>query len=113
MLIVAFAATAPAGAAQLDQPRFLIAATGSPGGTQYEYGQALAKLLTGLLSLQVVAQATQGPRKNIQLIEDGNAQLGFVTMGVALEAWNGSAAGDRRDDRAHRSGGPQAEACDA
>jgi TRAP transporter TAXI family solute receptor len=26
------------------------------------------------------------------MIEDGNAQLGFVTIGAALQAWNGSAA---------------------
>ena len=38
----------------------------------------------------MIARATEGPTKNIQLIEDGNVHLGFVTMGVALEAWNGS-----------------------
>jgi uncharacterized protein len=90
MLVVTFASTGPAATAQFDRPLFLIAATGSPGGTYYEYGQALAKLLSRVLNLQVIARATEGPTKNIQLIEDGNVHLGFVTMGVALEAWNGS-----------------------
>ena len=103
MLVVASASTAStalAGATPSDRPLFLIAATGSPGGTYYEYGQALAKLLSRILNLRVVAQATLGARRNIQLIEDGNAQLGFVPMGIALEAWNGS--GDWAHGRQYR-----------
>ena len=87
MLVVASALTALAGTAPSDRPLFMIAATGSPGSTYYEYGQALAKLLSRILNLRVVTQATLGARKNVQLIEDGNAQLGFVPMGIALEAW--------------------------
>jgi TRAP transporter TAXI family solute receptor len=33
---------------------------------------------------------TQGPAENIRLIESGEAQIGFVTMGVALQGWNGT-----------------------
>jgi uncharacterized protein len=90
MLVVVSASTALAGIAPSDRSLFRIAATGSPGGTYYEYGQALEKLLSRILNLRVVTQATLGARKNIQLIEDGSAQLGFVPMGIALEAWNGS-----------------------
>jgi TRAP transporter TAXI family solute receptor len=100
MLVVASASTALAGTAPSDRPWSLIAATGSPGGTYYEYGQALAKLLSRILNLRVVTQATLGARENIQLIEDGNAQLGFVPMGIALEAWNGS--GDWAHGRQYR-----------
>ena len=42
MLVVASALTALAGTAPSDRPLFMIAATGSPGSTYYEYGQALA-----------------------------------------------------------------------
>ena len=65
MLVVASASasTALAGTAPSDRPLFLIAATGSPGGTYYEYGQALAKLLSRILNLRVITQATLGARR--------------------------------------------------
>ena len=31
---------------------------------------------------------TDGPAQNIELLEAGEAKLGFVTVGVALQAWN-------------------------
>lgn len=55
MLVVASASTAStalAGATPSDRPLFLIGATGLPGGTYYEYGQALAKLLSRILNLR-------------------------------------------------------------
>jgi uncharacterized protein len=100
MVVTAFVSTAPAGAAQPNWPPLLIIATASPGGTYHAYGQGLAKLLTHVLALPVVEQTTEGPRENIQLIEAGDAQLGFVTMGVALQAWNGS--GDWTNGRQYR-----------
>jgi TRAP transporter TAXI family solute receptor len=90
MVVAMFASTAPAGADQPNWPPLVIIATASPGGTYHAYGQGLAKLLTRVLDLPVVEQTTEGPRENIQLIEAGDAQLGFVTMGVALQAWNGT-----------------------
>jgi hypothetical protein len=36
--------------------------------------------------------ATGGPAENIELLEKGEARLGFVTMGIALQAWNGTGA---------------------
>ena len=100
MVVATFASTAPAGAAQPNWPPLVIIATASPGGTYHAYGQGLAKLLTHALDLPVVDQTTEGPRENIQLIEAGDAQLGFVTMGVALQAWNGS--GDWTNGRQYR-----------
>jgi uncharacterized protein len=100
MAVSAFVWAAPASAAQPNWPPLLIIATASPGGTYHVYGRGLAKLLTDALDLPVVEQTTEGPRENIQLIEAGDAQLGFVTMGVASEAWNGS--GDWTNGRQHR-----------
>ena len=31
---------------------------------------------------------TEGPTQNIELLEAGEAKLGFVTVGIALQAWN-------------------------
>jgi TRAP transporter TAXI family solute receptor len=65
-------------------------ATASPGGVYYVYGQALADVLGKELGTEVTAQATQGPTRNIILIETGHTTLGLITMGIAWEAWNGT-----------------------
>jgi TRAP transporter TAXI family solute receptor len=41
--------------------------------------------------MPVAAQPTEGPAQNILLLEAAEVQLGFVTLGVALQGWNGSA----------------------
>jgi TRAP transporter TAXI family solute receptor len=69
-------------------PDHLLIGTASPGGTYYVYGEGLAKILTRALDLPVVRLATEGPTQNIELLEAGEAKLGFVTIGIALQAWN-------------------------
>ncbi|HQR53086.1 MAG TPA: TAXI family TRAP transporter solute-binding subunit [Burkholderiales bacterium] len=87
-VIALYPATAPA--AEPNWPPSLTVATASPGGTYHAYGEGLALLLTRSLDVPVAEQTTEGPRENIQLIEAGDAQIGFVTMGVALQGWNGT-----------------------
>jgi uncharacterized protein len=70
-------------------PETLTIGTGSPGGTYYDYGEGLARLLTRKLDLPVFARSTEGPTENIKLLEAGEIQLAFVTLGVAQQAWNG------------------------
>jgi uncharacterized protein len=77
-------------AAEPGWPQSIAIATASPGGTYYVYGQALADILGRELGMEVTAQATQGPTRNIILIETGHAALGLITMGVGWEAWNGT-----------------------
>ena len=91
MALAALAWTTPATAASPEWPPTLTILTASPGGTYHAYGAGLAKMLSRVLDMPVVEQTTEGPRENIQLIEAGQAQIGFVTMGVALQAWNGTA----------------------
>jgi len=71
-------------------PDHLTIGTASPGGTYYVYGEGLAKILTRALDLPVVMRATEGPAENIALLESGDAKIGFVTIGIALQAWNAS-----------------------
>ncbi len=71
-------------------PSSLTIVTASPGGTYHVYGEGLARMLMRVLGIPVAERTTQGPQENIELIESGQAQLGFVTMGVALQAWNGT-----------------------
>jgi uncharacterized protein len=89
-LIAAFAWWAPARSAEPNWPAALTLATASPGGTYHAYGAGLARMLTRVLGIPVATRATEGPNQNIMLIEAGEAQLGFVTMGVALQGWNGT-----------------------
>jgi uncharacterized protein len=90
--MLAFAALAtPVLSAEPNWPATLTIVTASPGGTYHVYGAALAKILTRALDLPVAERTTDGPNQNIQMIEAGDAQLGFVTVGTALQAWNGTA----------------------
>jgi TRAP transporter TAXI family solute receptor len=95
---------APARAGEPNWPDELAIGTGSPGGTYYVYGEGLAKLLTHSLGLPVASLVTEGPAENIELLQKGEARLGFVTVGIALQAWN--ATGDwsgKRPARAMRA----------
>src|SRR5262249_47651980 len=79
---------APSLADEPSWPDHLYIGTASPGGTYYVYGEGLARILTRVLELPVVRLATEGPGQNIELLEKGEARLGFVTTGIALQAWN-------------------------
>ncbi|ACA15777.1 TRAP transporter solute receptor, TAXI family [Methylobacterium sp. 4-46] len=76
-------------------PATLVIGTASPGGTYFTYGEGLAKILTRELGIPVSARATEGPVQNIALLEKGEIQLAFATLGVALQAWNGTGAGSQ------------------
>jgi uncharacterized protein len=90
--LAAFAAKAtPVLPADPNWPATLTIVTASPGGTYHVYGAALARILTRALGLPVTERTTEGPNQNIQMIETGEAQLGFVTLGAAFQAWNGVA----------------------
>jgi hypothetical protein len=82
-------------------PRAVTLATASPGGTYHAYGAGLARILTRELGVAVSLRETSGPSENIRLIEAGEAQIGFVTMGAALEGWSG--AGDWTGGRRFRA----------
>jgi uncharacterized protein len=80
----------PASAAEPHWPPSLTIGTASPGGTYYAYGEGLARVLTRALDIPVSARSTEGPGQNILLLEAGEIQVGFVTLGIALQGWNGS-----------------------
>ena len=85
---VTLAILSPTRAGEPNWPDDLTIGTASPGGTYYVYGEGLARILTRELGLPVVMRPTEGPAENIALMESGEARLGFVTVGVALHAWN-------------------------
>src|SRR5688500_12677314 len=91
MLLALFAVCQPASAVEPHWPSSLTIGPASPGGTYYAYGDGLARILARALALRVTARSTEGPGQNILLLEAGEIQIGFVTLGVALQGWNGSA----------------------
>jgi TRAP transporter TAXI family solute receptor len=88
--LLAFATSISVPAASPDWPKSLTLATASPGGVFYIYGEAVAKILTESLKIDVNPLPTQGSVHNIKLIESGGAQLGLLTMGIGLQGWNGT-----------------------
>lgn len=89
ILAAVFVLPKAARSAEAHWPETLTIGTGSPGGTYYDYGAGLARLLTRKLNLPVLMRPTEGPTENIKLLEAGQIQLAFVTLGVAQQAWNG------------------------
>jgi TRAP transporter TAXI family solute receptor len=90
-LLAAFLVSSMASSAREPHwPDSLVLGTASPGGTYYDYGDGLARILTRALGIPVLARPTEGPSQNILLLERGEIQLAFVTQGVALQAWNGT-----------------------
>lgn len=71
-------------------PKTLTLGTASVGGTYFVYGQVWASLVNEKLGTTISTQQTQGPNQNIILTDSRQVDLGMTTMGVALQAWNGS-----------------------
>lgn len=95
---------AAAASAQTPNPRWpnsLVIGTASQGGLYNTYGEALARILTRELRIPVTTRVTQGPSENITLLEAGEIQLAFVTLGTALQGWNG--AGEWAQGKQHRA----------
>ena len=72
-------------------PRALTMGTAAPGGTYALYGPAWGQLAQEATGVNISYRTTQGPNQNIVLVQRREVEMGMVTMGVALQAWNGTA----------------------
>ena len=63
--------------------------TGGTSGTYYAFGNVLAQYITNNSDVAVTAIAGNGSAANIDLLDIGDAQLGFVQNDVANYALNG------------------------
>jgi TRAP transporter TAXI family solute receptor len=70
-------------------PNSIVIGTGSQGGAYFVYGSGFGAMISEALGVNAGAEITGGPVQNVTLIETGDHQLGFVTMGPAYEAWIG------------------------
>ena len=71
-------------------PRALNMGTAAPGGTYALYGPAWGQLVQEATGVNISYRTTQGPNQNIILVQRREVEIGMVTMGVALQAWNGT-----------------------
>ena len=76
----------------LAQPATMTLGTASVGGTYVVYGGVIADLLADRAGIQVTPRQTQGPNQNVILVDEKKLELGMTTMGVALQAVQGSAS---------------------
>ncbi|MBO9464231.1 TAXI family TRAP transporter solute-binding subunit [Tropicibacter sp. R15_0] len=84
------ALAAPAMAQDRDGwPDSITIGTGSQGGTYFGYGSGFGAMITEALGINAGAEITGGPVQNVTLVETGEHQLGFVTLGPADEARKG------------------------
>ena len=79
----------PTGLAPKDGGTNLTFTTGGETGTYYGFGNVLANKVGDLTSTSVKAITSGGSAANIQALEDGDAQLGFVQSDVMVYAYKG------------------------
>ena len=91
---------APVEPSNYDDQRLLLG-TSSAGGTYYVLGGGWANIVSEALpKVDVSVEVTGGPNTNIQLIEQGEMELGFATTWLAGEAFAGEgwAAGTKYNE---------------
>jgi hypothetical protein len=72
-------------------PQRLLMGTSSAGASYYILGSGLAKILSdNIEDMEISVEVTGGPTANIQLIEQGDMELGLSTVWLAGEAYNGT-----------------------
>ncbi|WP_249869276.1 TAXI family TRAP transporter solute-binding subunit [Oceanobacillus saliphilus] len=82
---------AEAGDFQEDEyPSTVTIGTASQGGTYYIWGGGFANMLEEHLDITSNVEVTGGPVHNIQLLDQGDIQLGMVTEGPLYEGYNAS-----------------------
>ncbi|MBZ4653025.1 MAG: hypothetical protein JG781_363 [Peptococcaceae bacterium] len=72
-----------------DWPKGISISSAPLGGTFHVYATAWASIINKNLGIATNVEATAGPIANIQLVNNGQSDVGLVTMGPAYEAYNG------------------------
>jgi len=67
----------------------MVAGSASSGGSNYLIMSGWAELVNTHTDHRIIVEATGGPQANIELMANGSAQIGVVTMSIAGPAYNG------------------------
>ncbi|MBI1187836.1 MAG: TAXI family TRAP transporter solute-binding subunit [Alphaproteobacteria bacterium] len=70
-------------------PSTIVIGTGSQGGVYFTYGSGFATMISETLGVNASVEITGGPVQNVTLVQTGDHNMGFVTMGPAYEAFVG------------------------
>lgn len=80
-------------------------ATATTGGAYYPIGNAIANLWNDKVpGVKASAQATNGTPHNIQLMQKGDAEVGFAQSGVVFQAINGAGDYQKTGKQTHFKG---------
>lgn len=89
-----------AGSAKSEWPSSLTIGSASIGGVYHVYAGGWAQVIEKVTGITTGVEVTGGPNHNMQLVQNGDLELGMVTMGPAWEAWHGE--GDWTGGLEHR-----------
>jgi TRAP transporter TAXI family solute receptor len=73
-------------------PKKMSIGTSPMGGNNFQLASVLCPVLNKYTGTNVVPENTGGNVANMQLVESGQIDLALSTTGIALEAWDGTAA---------------------
>ena len=90
VLLVLAIAIVPAVAGGAGESSGLMFGTGGDQGTYYGYGNVLAARITSETPTSVTAVVSAGSQDNIEMMDMGRYQLGFVQTDVMSYAYNGT-----------------------
>lgn len=78
----------------------LLLGTSSQGGTYYVWGGGWADIMgKNIDGVDIAVEVTGGPTSNMQLIQSGDMELGFVTAWLGGEGYNGVGWTDVKHDK--------------
>ncbi len=92
-LAAAFVCSLVAAGCQSNVERYgepLIFTTGTTTGVFYSLGAGMSTIWTNELEKRVASQASNGSIENLNLMRKGEANIGFTTVNIAYEAYNGT-----------------------
>ena len=95
-LVLAFAVACAAFADPMPGGSRLIFTTGGAQGTYYGFGTVMAGKVSETTSTKITAITSGGSKANIEAMDDGDAQLGFVQSDVGAYAFRGMRLFDDR-----------------
>lgn len=79
------------------KPMTMVAGSASSGGSNYLLMAGWGEIINKYTNHRIVTEATGGPASNIELIGNGDAQIGVVAMSIALPAYNGTGWAEGKD----------------
>ncbi|MDY0236959.1 MAG: TAXI family TRAP transporter solute-binding subunit [Gudongella sp.] len=79
------------------EPMTLIAGSASSGGANYLIMAGWGEIINNNTKHRIITEATGGPASNIELMANGDAQIGVIAMSIAMPAFKGEGWAEGKD----------------